>query len=176
MTTENLQNLEAERSEIVRQLHSPPEPEPDAQRLVDEADKLIAAHELRIAELKDRRDQINTTFQVRQAEYDAARAREREERHAEAIAGLHAAEGRRLVAVERLEEAVNAVAEAINAQNAAAEDVRRHARDLVRMAGIERISLLGLSQNDLTQRTAARLAPGRVESCLTRPISLEARP
>lgn len=156
--TENLQNLNAERSEIAAQLDAKPTPTPDARRLVDEADRVIAEEEARLAKLKERRNAIDQAFRVKAVEQQQAREREREEQHAATVAALHAAEEQRLEAVARFEEAANLLADAINDVNSAADDVRGHARDLVRMAGGERVSLLGLSQNDLTQRTAARLA------------------
>jgi hypothetical protein len=131
-----------------------------AAQLVHEADALIAERERELAELRSRRDQIDQAFRVKAAEQQAARERERVEHHAEAVAALHAAEERRLHAVDKFEQGMAFVAEAINEAFAAADDVRMAARDLLRMAGVDRPNpgLHGLDQAEFVRRCAGRLA------------------
>jgi hypothetical protein len=131
-----------------------PQPNSDARRLAHEADALIAERERELAELREKREEIERHFHIAEAEQRAADARAAaEERHRLDTELTEAAEAM-FVAVEQAQMHIGAAVDAVNAAIAANGRVRAIGQQIVPHAKLP----MGVALPDFVYRFGGRIS------------------
>lgn len=138
----------------------------EAEAMIAKVDEELAKRAAEAKELKEKREAIAKSVALRKRVAEAAAASEaaaaagekREARRLALTRDLLEAEEARLAAVALFEEHMRAAVHHLNSVFVAVEDVRRHCHELLRFAGIDRMQLHGISEQEVESRMAGRIS------------------
>jgi hypothetical protein len=130
---------------------------PDAARIIQEADDVIARNSTKVAALKAKRDQLDGEFRIARRQHAVEEASKREQERLEVTRSLVDAEAERLALYDGFEADLRGAIDKLNKCLAAANRVSAAASALCRFGGVER-PRLNLSQAEFVSRTAGRVA------------------